>query len=714
MQQFASQYQPMYSPVTVKPGQGGDLVTRMAFDNVGPANYTIKRDWRRVMDSEIRREGDVLFYPNTGIAIGTQPTPPTDGSPITLIHHARKPDGKTALIVGTQDQLFRFYSFEDGEVYAGDTGGSGVYATGVYEDISGSWISIWSSPNAAGHRWEAVEVSGKTVFNNGSDLPMLYDVSWDAVKPIYELREQGIARVGTIGEFNGALFCGDISEVIDTDLPAWMTGRSSADAVTITMSAGFITASGSFFKSTDVGQTIIFKNTGEYATITSFFSATHVQIDRSFSITVPTFVTVAGLYNYYPGTVNRVQYAILWSNFGNAADFASVITGNMTVGSFNAVLDFPAWSFQPGDEILVEGAGDAGSALDAIILSINYNHTVLTLDTAAITEADEQAVEKASALSSISGEEDLEDDGSAILRITQLQGRMVVLKDTGIFLGAATGDATNPFQFSIVYRGTKTIFWQWMMENINGTYLLFAGKNEFFTFDLSSLLPQVHPKMRLCSDIFYSNVTDETLNDQCFSAINEITAEVWFTFPNSTTDKAICYDYKYESVSTSAAAYTATGTIKKPVAGVSVGAEENWFIMAHANNILQYGLTDVTPGIWTRNTANYDSLLKSGYVDFGDGFNEKDLRAHVVYFGNVSPAPIELTMFGARNANEPPQTLFVRSIAAPTYKNLTSTYFKKIYFQDQLRVTGSAANCELTARTFQPAVIQSQSTTRHA
>ena len=101
-----------YRPFTFKPGQGGRLMTATTPEKAGFFNYTTKRDWRRVLDKEVRAEGYDWFRPNVGIPLGNQPYPnyPATDEPITLLVMARRPNGKLAVVAGTQTKLWRYFA----------------------------------------------------------------------------------------------------------------------------------------------------------------------------------------------------------------------------------------------------------------------------------------------------------------------------------------------------------------------------------------------------------------------------------------------------------------------------------------------------------------------------------------------------------------------------------------------------------------------------
>lgn len=166
--------------------------------------------------------------------------------PITLVHHVRRPNGKACLVVGTKTTLYRYFAFDDGNYFVEDldpnyfvttglgtpffveTGpGTPVFVeelqqgffvttgpgTPVFAANPGEWRIIGSGFSENGHRWEALNDNGYAVFNNGVDLLVTYQEQDESVVPIYELREAGVAFVGTIWENNGVLMCGDIAEM---------------------------------------------------------------------------------------------------------------------------------------------------------------------------------------------------------------------------------------------------------------------------------------------------------------------------------------------------------------------------------------------------------------------------------------------------------------------------------------------------------------------
>lgn len=268
----------MAQPVQIK-AEDARLITRTSAARAGIADLTVKQDFRTDLDQIIRREGYDYFWPNnTGDLAnnpGNQPFPwqtPPPGSdpeqePITLIHQSRRPNGEHAIIVGTQTKLWRFIGFDEG-AYAEGTGANAYFeeapaANAPYvADGTGEWMLIGSGFSEDGHRWEAEDINGYTIFNNGVDLPVTYRIEETEVVPIYELREQGIASVGTIGETSGILICADISEIHADVLPEVMSPVGDIDGgnMTASQSDTTVTTPADFFEPAYAGRTIVWED----------------------------------------------------------------------------------------------------------------------------------------------------------------------------------------------------------------------------------------------------------------------------------------------------------------------------------------------------------------------------------------------------------------------------------------------------------------------
>lgn len=155
--------------------------------------------------------------------------------PITMLGEFRRPNGMVAVIAATQTTIYRF-NYEGEARYVADSGSDpyvkdgyvvtgyvepasddGYMADGYVQSAIGSWTIIGSGFSRNGNRWQAIPVGpGYVIFNNGYDLPVSYQINESEVVPIYEIREAGIAKVGTIAEYSGALMAADVSTLKDS------------------------------------------------------------------------------------------------------------------------------------------------------------------------------------------------------------------------------------------------------------------------------------------------------------------------------------------------------------------------------------------------------------------------------------------------------------------------------------------------------------------
>lgn len=385
------------------PCKDSRLITRASSDLAGLQDYTVKRDFRRDLDQDIRREGYDYFWPNATDDFeadpGGQPFPfeyvPDDPEqePITLVHLARRPNGQHATIVGTQSRLWRFFSMDIGPYIEG----TGVNAyieeppalnTPYFDDNPGEWILIGSGFSEDGHRWEALNINGYVVLNNGVDLPMTYRLEESEVVPIYELREQGIGSVGTIGELEGVLLLGDITEIqeeslddlfaLDGDIESGDL-KASQSTTTVTTGSDFFT-DGTGGTANHEDRHIVWED-GTSTKITNVVSAREVTVNTSATVTQQRFTlrmkavqTGAAFSGTTTGSVAAAGTTVTSSGaffalsdvgktirFSNG--FSATITGftgvtqvTIDVGPVNAISALPFWITESADfEVAGEG-----------------------------------------------------------------------------------------------------------------------------------------------------------------------------------------------------------------------------------------------------------------------------------------------------------------------------------------------------------------------
>lgn len=251
--------------------------------------------------------------------VSGSPATPATGSPsvksampINLVHFARRPNGKTAVIVGTATRLFRFFSLDVGGYFeATGTNAPFFETSGVnapyFSDNATDWIIIGSGYSVIGKRWESVCIDGTSVFNNGVDLPVQYRLEWDEARPVYEMRENGIAAVGSIWEYDGIMMCADISEIIEEKLDEifLLDGVVDSGAVIASQSGTTVTASGPVFVAGDVNRWIVF-DSGESGKISVVTDSRTVTVGTSQTVALGPFkfrkkASLAG--GYFSGTI---------------------------------------------------------------------------------------------------------------------------------------------------------------------------------------------------------------------------------------------------------------------------------------------------------------------------------------------------------------------------------------------------------------------------
>lgn len=637
---------------------GGDLMTRVSSEEAGLrqvfqsptewyGNYVTKRNWRRSLDQEVRREGNELFVPFAGSeATSPFPTLPVTSSPITLEFTARRDNGQTAFICGTTSTLYRYYAFEDQDILEDD-----IVEAGIIGTISdGIWLIIGTGFSTVyNHRWEAINVGGKAIFNNGVELPQSYDLGEFAVRPIYELREMGVAFVGTIMELAGCLLCMDVATIHENYLQ------------TVMLNIGY-------------GQFSI----GQQA-------------------------------NY-----DRVGYLVMWSDPVGPTRWGASVPGAITAGLTTLTLDYDVTSIQPGDAIRVVGAGlDGGDLLTT--LGFKNGGAVWVVTDPAETTVTDAAVAKRDAASLISGSYPLLDDSTSIVRGVKLGDQALIAKTSGFIVAQFTGDRARPFTFERVYgteSGDDTVYYRWTLVAVGKEYVLYAGKKDFYRFDLVSRIPRLHPKLLLCSNLFYENA-DITKFEEVFAADNGLTAEIWISIPWNASDCMLCFDYLFNTVSTVTELYTAAATVDRPVALVepSYSAHpETWFVMAAANaTLLRSNLT-----LWTRRGATYVSDLLMGLSDFGDPMNEKHINQYVLLPASQSPdTPVTLNFLTVRNPSETAADISGSPtvMATPRTKNTVYLHTLAHLIQERIRVS-SSANFRMSRRVWAVGRVGSASVVR--
>lgn len=791
-------------PVTVKPPDGGQLVTRASASEAGVAHYVAKRNWRRDLSDEIRREGHDYFAP-FGLAEDylTHPFPSAvSDDDLTLICLVRRPNGDVALVVGTPDTLYRFNHQLSSYIEDED----GYIVSGYFIDQT-RWQIIGSGFSESGRRWEVEQLDGTAVFDNGVDIPQAFRVEWDGVQPLYELRDQGVATVGTIGELSGLLLGADIREFTEASAEAALDVISSG-SVTLTQAGfktgvgtydsgtGSLTAASAVFAASDNGRIILWSN-GVRQRITGYTSPTVVTLasgssvaaalsfrvtdevldgwggaptgwqayaitassawfDSSFVGTTITFEsgvsrkivavyssTVARTDTDYPVAASKAlrenplayasldeledagvtdfdrrKYRVLWGEVNQATRFGALIPVEFDAASYFIRTDRACRTFKIGDVVGVIGAGINGGTLGPVTV-VDIGPGRIRLSKPVITSGS-GAIIRFSSIGSTAGFQDLQDNGSGILRMVRLQERIVVFKESNLFVGRYTGLVAAPMDFArVVVPHGRDLHFRHAVVNVQDSQLFYVGRADVFSFDLTSRRPTPVASADLVSNLFFDYADpSEAGVERIFAADNHLTQEVWVVNPFAPADGSLCFDYKYQTVSTTDWSPTAAATVSTIGEDGKAGSD-SVFLMGAGNGVLvEYGLRTKKVEHWSDSKTifsrrdsrpyaaeylGYTSELVGGLMNFGDPYSEKHFNRYFIGRSSQpqsSLAEITVTFSYAMNEQDPVTELGSAVVSPTDSLGMIPLHLVANYIQDRIVVTGKDNPVRLHQRTF--------------
>lgn len=503
------------------------------------------------------------------------------------------------------------------------------------------------------------------------------------------------------------------------------------DPTSSTVDAYSLTASSSFFTSAMVGKLIAWAD-GTVRKVTKYVSGTHAKTDYDAPISAGevkydnpnAYLSKETLIaNGVITDTNRRQTRLLWSEVGAPTKFGTQSPVSMESGSEYAIASRTIGSLSIGDAVAVDGAGLFGGVL---ILDDDGNPVTvkrivpgfIELSAPAKTTTSSGTIQTASSIGSIVGYEDLDDDGSGILKMLKLREQVVIYKDTSIFIGQYTGNVDQPFLFKLIpIPHGQALHYRNTVVNINGLYHLYAGRNAFYSFDLTNQVPQPVLGADLISNLFYDHATIEN-TESIFVADNHNTKEVWFVNPQNSTDPVMCFDHRYGTWSTCNIPLTAGGMIKSPMSEIPAETED-WFVMGNAaGTVLIYGNStsevafwgDGVKEIYYRRSARpysitkstYTATLASGLADFGNAYDQKHIRSYVLQFSSLKPGPasIQATFQTFRNENLSAAQTSTKTISDPGGHGLVPMHFLFNYFKDTLTLTVNSAQTRIHTRIY--------------
>jgi hypothetical protein len=478
-----------------------------------------------------------------------------------------------------------------------------------------------------------------------------------------------------------------------------------------------------YFTLSMVGKKLFWPD-GTWRTITEFNNAKRVEVSNHRSVAESTFLlenTTAYDAITDGNKFDRVRYRMAWSALDRPLIWEASPPGAIDAGSSLLRLNYQARSFARGDQVTITGAGTDGGNLTAIIRIVNEDHQTITLDTPAATSVTDADVQRSDSIGSIVGYLDDSKDTSAILKMLELAGILVVYHDRSAAMCIYTGIAASPFAVRSRYQGSKTPFYRFTLTRVSSAgneYHVYAGRNSFYTFDLVRQTPTEVVEFEDVENVFFN--ADVSDINKVYAVDNPITKQVFFQFPSSTPDQGLCFDYLFRTIGTTQANYTAMAAIRRLTGSYEDISTHDWFICASPQGkVLLFGKTDQPEPQWggrseifNRQGSDYVSKLKSSL--WGGRMNEVFLTEYVLELdSDASPTVNQITvnLYGYENPSSQPVLLHTEILEQPVPQNLIPAHFERHFFQDEVIASGNAP-CRITARIVNVGGMESHSHAR--
>lgn len=212
----------------------------------------------------------------------------------------------------------------------------------------------------------------------------------------------------------------------------------------------------------------------------------------------------------------------------------------------------------------------------------------------------------------------------------------------------------------------------------------------------------------------------------------------------------IAYDYVNQTLSTIDASFTSASYIRKPKHN-RVGPEEVWFIMGihqasgddpiypgtqfredyeYGGVLVRYGYGPPQVNqrepyrIYNRLGFGYESRIKSGLIDFGDSFSDKEVRSYLLELSSkygTTPVRVRISTSSAPQGTEEVETMQTIDGIDVDYvelnnvkdENMIPMYIRAPYIRDEITIPAFSSNpIKIVGRTFEVSGIDSRSTTQ--
>jgi hypothetical protein len=589
-------YKKQFATVAAKYIEGGSLCSDLSADNVNPADFMICDGWRRNLDSMLVREGWQLWQPNPGFTAAAQSNTGV-ASTVYAIEEIKSPAGKAAIVavVGTTVRWFNY-----------DTG---------------AWVQIGSGFQLppTGRRWQILCFNGYAIFNNAADLPFYWRIGDAAVTPIHQMREMGVAFVGYIVEYVGALIAADITEVNESYMATLMNSGNPYGLVPNPT----VNTSRTQYR-------LVWSNVGDPLDWGATVLASAVAGSGMVTLAWPMASFKVG---------DEVILLGAGTSGGNLTTTIAAISGTSmtTVGIVATTI-----SLQPVGHSTITGSivgyydiQDDGSAILAMMPLQNrlIVYRPFSIFIGVYTGEPEAPFQ---------------------------------------FDRTYQGERAMKFPYTLInirgqvhmYAGA-TIFYTYKLGSLEpdvDSTMIKCANEEFFSRNF------------LGSDIASIYVSDNGITSEAMFTIPDsggVRRTLCYNYDDSTAS-VISGDWDFRS----------SVTVRRPTAGNIPDNTESWFIMGTANGLIfAYGLTSKALTVMTRNGAFWNALMLTTHLGFGDEFNEKDLRTVVPLFNNKSGVafPIVIETSTYKDVATPGVVRTTQVVPTPSGDTVVPTWQRAMY-----------------------------------
>jgi hypothetical protein len=336
-------------------------------------------------------------------------------------------------------------------------------------------------------------------------------------------------------------------------------------------------------------------------------------------------------------------------------------------------------------------------------------------------------------------------DGTRILKMKELADKLVVYRDSGFFFLTNSNSTLQPFAVDPRYTGGRNADFRNTVIQVSGNHHLFMGNSGVYKISRSSTEPQPVGTFEL-GPTFWQMVPPE-LSEFVYAVDNPVTREIFINCPlgykkNSKDEYVddfgdklaegvqpildwgvIAYDYINETLSQIDASFTSCAVIRKPKVN-RIGPEQSWFIMGvhqgttaseiyvgtqwredpqYGGVLVRYGYGPPIYGntepyrIYNRIGYGYLSKIRSGLIDFGDSFSDKEVRSYVLELSSkyqVAPIRVKISTTTAPQGTEQVETMSVVDGVTYDYvtlnqlkdENMIPLYLRAPYIRDEISV----------------------------